>query len=179
MQGTGKAARVLLAGLLAIGVLASKAPTAEAAGYLKFEGIDGEALDQDHDQWVDVISVDWGAQKPSVSAPGERLMQPEYGAGGPPSSGAGTLTITKAVDKASRGLRQKKKSRRRIKSVMVDLPGGAAGAGYVKYELTNVIVASYKVRQQGGKKIETIVLHFESASALPAPARLKLKPKRK
>lgn len=179
MQGTRKAARILFAGLLAIGVLAFEAPPAEAAGFLKFDGIDGEATDKNHDKWIDVISIDWGAAKPSTSATGERLMRPEYGAGGPPGSGPGTLTITKRVDRASPALSRRKQKKRRMEKVIVDAKGGGARATYIKYELTNVMITSYTTSGSGANMTETITLNYQKIRAIPARARLQLKPKRK
>lgn len=172
-----------LAGALVIAGLLFTGTGAEAAAFLKMDGIDGESTDASHDKWIDVLSVDWGsAKKPSTTASGERLMRPKFGAGGPPSSGAGVLTITKLAGKASKGLRKHRKSRRRIHSILVDIPGPAGGGAALKYELTNVIVSSFKSRDEAGKKIETIVLFFESARRLPLGFGLKAiekKPERK
>ncbi len=36
-----------------------------AAVFLKFEGVDGESSDANHDKWIDVLSIDWGMHKPT------------------------------------------------------------------------------------------------------------------
>lgn len=48
----------LLGGLCAACLLASGA--ADAAIYMKFDGIDGEATAENHAKWNDVFSVEWG-----------------------------------------------------------------------------------------------------------------------
>ena len=44
---------------------------AYAGGYLKVGDIKGESAQKDHDKWVDVLSVDWGAHKPGSGASSE------------------------------------------------------------------------------------------------------------
>ena len=178
MQGIRKTARVLFAGLLGLGILAALAPAAEAAAFVKFDGIDGEASDANHDKWIDVISVNWGAAKPSTSARGKRLTRPKIGSGGPPGSGPGTLTITKRVDKASPVLLQRKKNKRRINKVIIDAKNyGGARATYLKYELVNVVITGRTKSGWGARAIETITLSYEKIRAIPAPAKIKLKSK--
>ncbi len=144
-------AGLALAGALVVAGLLFAGTGAEAAAFLKFDGIDGESADKNHDKWIDVLSVDWGsAKKPSTTASGERLMRPKFGAGGPPSSGAGVLTITKLAGKASKGIRKHRKSRRRIHSILVDIPATAGGGAALKYELTNV---TYLSTSRTGRRI--------------------------
>lgn len=38
-----------------------------AAGFVKFEGIDGESTDAEHKGWIDVLSMDWGMLRKSAS----------------------------------------------------------------------------------------------------------------
>ena len=166
MQGIRNAARVLMAGLLAIGILALQAAAAEAAAFVKFDGIDGEATDANHDKWIDVISVNWG----STSAKGERLMQPQMG--------PGTVTITKRLDKASPALLKRKQNKRRTNKVIIDAKNyGGARATYLKYELVNVVITSRTKSGWGARAIETITLSYQKIRAIPAPAKLKLKRK--
>ena len=165
MQGIGKAARILFAGLLAIGVLAIEAPPAEAAGYLKFEGVKGESTDKDHQDWIDLVSIDWGTAKASTTASGERLMQPGLG--------AGTVTITRRVDKASPILMRRNASGRHMKKVIVDANYGGARATYLKYELQNVRITSYTTSGSGDRMMETITLSYQKIRAIPARLRKK------
>lgn len=71
------------------------ATNVSAAGYIKFEGIDGEAMDKDHKGWSDILSVS-GLASPrdaaSGMATGKRQHKP--------------ITITKRVDQATPALAQ-------------------------------------------------------------------------
>ncbi len=169
MQGIGKAARILFAGLLAIGVLAIEAPAAEAAGYLKFEGVKGESSDKDHQDWIDVLSVRWDTQKPATSATGERVMRPRMG--------AGSVTITKRVDKASPALMQRNSSGRHMDKVVIDATYGGARATYMKYELQDVRITSITTGGSGAAMTETITLKYQKIRLIPS--RMQSKPIRK
>ena len=35
------------------------------AVFAKYDGVDGEAKDSNHDKWIDVLAIDWGSHKPS------------------------------------------------------------------------------------------------------------------
>ena len=41
------------------------------AAFAKYDGIDGEAIDANHDKWIDILSIDWGAHKPGGGATGQ------------------------------------------------------------------------------------------------------------
>lgn len=61
-----------------------------SAGYLKFDGIEGEAMDRDHKGWIDILSVsETSSPRDAASgmATGKRQHKP--------------ITITKPIDKAS------------------------------------------------------------------------------
>jgi type VI protein secretion system component Hcp len=60
-----------------------------AAGYIKFDGIEGESRDSEHKGWIDLQSVSMGVSRDAASgmATGKRQHKP--------------LTITKEIDKSS------------------------------------------------------------------------------
>jgi len=72
--------RVFVRGILAwavvIGVLSSG--LADAASFIKFDGIDGEAQDKDHKNWSDVLSVNWGVSVAVVKGGGSGSGKPEF-----------------------------------------------------------------------------------------------------
>ena len=41
------------------------------AVFAKYDGIDGESKDQNHDKWIDVLNLDWGIHKPGGGATGQ------------------------------------------------------------------------------------------------------------
>ena len=167
MNRMRKTMQAFFAGFLAIGILAWQAPGVEAAGYLKFEGVKGESQDKEHNDWIDVISVDWGATRSTVTRSGTRLRQPKLE--------AGTVTITKRVDKASPGLMMRNASGKPMKTVVIESNYGGARATYLKYELTNVMVTSLTTAGSGARMTETITLSYKKIRAIPIPARLRKK----
>ena len=38
------------------------------AVFAKYDGVDGESADANHDKWIDVLSNDWGSHKPGGGA---------------------------------------------------------------------------------------------------------------
>ncbi len=61
-----KSQRILLA-TIAVAVLGMGANSASAAStyYLQFDGMDGESVNKDHRNWIDVDSFYWGITKPA------------------------------------------------------------------------------------------------------------------
>ena len=55
----------------ATAVLFTLASPAKAAVFAKFDGIDGESEDANHDKWINVLHIDWGAHKPGGAATGQ------------------------------------------------------------------------------------------------------------
>jgi type VI secretion system secreted protein Hcp len=48
---------------------------ASAAIYVKYDGVDGESKDSNHEKWIDVLSIDWGTKGPTTSDPGVSLVE--------------------------------------------------------------------------------------------------------
>lgn len=129
---------------------------AEAAAYMKFEGIEGEATDAKHDKWIDVLSVDWGTNRG-----GGRST-----ARAPRDGSSGTLTITKTLDRSSPKLQQACASGAHFPEVELDLSASARDRGsrttYLTYKLHDVLVTSCSTGGSGGedRSTETISLNF-------------------
>ena len=112
--------------LLAFVLVFSGSSQADAAAYIKFDGVDGESTDANHDKWIDVLSIDWGARS-----------------GGPPRSGSGDVSVTKYVDKASPKLQQSCATGGRYKEVVLSSPNKASpSTPYLRYKLRDVIPSS-------------------------------------
>ncbi len=39
--------------------------------FAKYDGVDGEATDANHDKWIDVLSFDWGAERAGSNSAGQ------------------------------------------------------------------------------------------------------------
>ncbi|MHA2330033.1 MAG: Hcp family type VI secretion system effector [Candidatus Hodarchaeales archaeon] len=112
-------------------------PNHSMAYFAKYEGIDGESKDANHDKWIEILSVDWGAHKPGDGATG-------------PSRRRGAvviedLTIIMEYEKASPKLQEKCLKGAVIPELEIELTTmfGEEQKTYLKYELKNVLVTSF------------------------------------
>jgi len=98
---------------------------ASAAGYLKFDGVDGEAADK-HKGEIEILSWSWGASNPGGGiATGKRMHKP--------------MTISKPLDRGSVFVRTSPGS--------ACTPGAASDSAEIgdaaqRWELKNVVVSS-------------------------------------
>lgn len=120
--------------------------TAHAAGFMKIAGVEGESIEKDHQGDIGIQSWSWGVSQPgsaSAMPTGKRQHKPP-------------IYITRLVDKSSPILQQASTAGRAFPSMTVYLPKeGGAGAGYLTYELKNVIITSYQVSGEGTGAIPT------------------------
>lgn len=151
-------------GLVAIGAIAltmtliGTSDEAEAAAFLKFEGVDGESTDQAHDKWIDVLSFSHSMHIPVGATAGTTRERA--------SAVVEDFTITKELDKSSPKISEKLLMGEVIPKVEIELTAnyGGSRATYLKYELTNVMVTSYSISgsgQSGDVPMESISLNFE------------------
>lgn len=123
---------------------------ADAAAYIKFDGVDGEATDSEHKGWIDVLSVSQSISRSMDSGLSAR------------SSGAASfsdITVTKMLDKSSPKLAEAVATGKAIPTVEFHLT--STHGTYYKYELTNVMVTSYSM--SGGadeRPTEEVSLNF-------------------
>ncbi len=119
--------------------------------FLQITGIDGESTDDNHIDWIDVLSFSMGMSQPwdgSVGI-GQIIME--------------DIVLVKQVDKATPKLMEKCAKGEVIPSVIleVSLVDGKRPT-YYKYELKNVIVSSfYSKGDINAHATETFTLHFE------------------
>jgi len=141
--------------LLAATAVLLACPSADAAWYAKFDGIEGSSKDRDHGKWIEILSFDSGTHKPgggtaSPSAPDLRAFRLEA-----------------ALDKATPKLLEAAVKGKVIPKVEIHLTGedGEASAEpYFIIELTNVSITSF---QTGGRAdtvpTEELTLNYEKA----------------
>lgn len=125
---------------------------ADAAAYMKFDGIDGEALEKDHGGWSDILSFSQAIHKPGEGATGATRTR-----------GAAIvedLTLTKELDKSSPKLAESILMGKVFPKVEIQL---ASNAGvYFAYELKNVMITSYSISGGAdGMPMEEFSLNFE------------------
>ncbi len=113
------------------------------AMYAKYDGVDGESKDANHDKWIDVLSLDWGAHRPGAGSTGQSRRR-----------GAAVvedLVIAIEYEKASPKLLEKCLRGEVLPKLEIELTAtyGGARATYLKYELKNVLVSSYQINASG------------------------------
>jgi type VI secretion system secreted protein Hcp len=112
--------------------MALLASHADAAAYIKFDGIDGESSSVDHKEWIIVDSMAWGVIAPTAN----------------PTGGTGKVqvqdfTITHRIDKASPKLFLACATGQRIATVTLSMTRTVAGkeAEYYKITLKDVLIS--------------------------------------
>ena len=126
--------------------------------YIKFEGVDGEVLDENHGNWCEVISFD---QAHSMSISSSGLLRQKVDAV------FDDVRIVKTIDKASPKLAEAVCKGTVYPTVEIDVTAQAFGTSrmtYLAYELKNVLVTSYAVSgvsQSEDVLHEEVTLNFE------------------
>jgi type VI protein secretion system component Hcp len=150
-------------GIVVLLITLFAAATSRAAGFIKFDGIDGEAKDKDHKQWIDVVSVSWPAARPHGGDPDRPLIA---GAANGPPAGAGKLTITAHSDAAAVQLQRAAQQRTRFSNVLLELPD--ANGRTTRYVLSGVTIDA--AHGESGRPTEQLSLNYEKI-VIAAPAR--------
>ncbi len=126
--------------------------------YIKFEGLDGEVLDENHRHWCEVISLD---QTHSMSISSSGLLRQKV------SPIFEDIRIVKTIDKISPKLAEAVCKGTVYPTVEIHVTAQAFGTSrvtYLAYELKNVLVTSYVVgvaSQSDDVPGEEVTLNFE------------------
>jgi type VI secretion system secreted protein Hcp len=126
--------------------------------YIKFEGLDGEVLDENHRNWCEVIALD---QAHSMSTSGSGLIRQKV------SPIFEDIQIVKTIDKVSPKLAEAVCKGTVYPTVEIHVTAQAFGTSritYLAYELKNVLVTSYAVdvaSQSDDAPREEVTLNFE------------------
>lgn len=129
------------------------------AAYIKFDGIEGEAKDKDHDKWTDILSFNQGVSKPGGSATGATRRRGD--------TILDDIGITKELDKSSPKIAEAVCKGKVFPKVEIHLTASYTDAGrvtYYAYELTNAQVLSYTIGGSGQSEdvpTEDLTLNFE------------------
>lgn len=128
------------------------------AGYIKFDGIDGEAKDSGHKNWSEIKSVGFGISRQVLAGAGMQRGQEQ--------AQLQDITVVKELDKSSPTLYQKICDGTSIKKVEINLVtsvGAGKMSSYLKIELENVIITSCSLNAQSsadGMNTEHLALNF-------------------
>ena len=161
----------ILAGIVLSVILITgfNVPDAAAAGFLKFDGVDGESKDKDHDKWIDVGSSQWDVSKKPTKRDGQFKDK------GPVL--VQDMKFTYAYEKASPKLLEALVSGKQFEIVEFELtkevPGSRICEGddgsipefcnvtYLRYEMEKARITSYQTGGSAGDiPTEHISLNF-------------------
>ncbi len=135
-------------------LIGSSMSFADAAIYMKIEGIDGEATAQGHEKWIELNSFQFGVGR-SVSDSG--------GGGGrstsPPSFSE--VVVTKDADSTSPKIFTETVvgAAKKIEIHFVQTSAGEQQT-YMKYTLSNTLFSGYSVSSGGDRPSESLSLNF-------------------
>ena len=130
---------------------------ASAAVFAKYDGIDGEATDANHDKWIDILSIDWGSHK-KVDKKGQDRSRS--------SVVVEDMRLTMEFEKSTVKLLEKLNMGEVIPKLEIEQTAnyGGARATYIMYELKNVQVTAFDVNASGNDESPptvTIANNFE------------------
>ena len=124
---------------------------AYGAGFIKFDGVDGESLDKDHKGWSDMLSISetYATDSGSLSVKGGYAVSDE-------------MVIVKHLDKSTPKLQEAIATGKVFPKVSIDLCSNRGTDCSIKYELSNVMIIGYSI---GGSvdelPVEEISINFE------------------
>ena len=169
--------RPMLLALLGGAFLMGPVTGVNAAAFVKYEGIDGESQDTNHEQWIDVLSVDWGTYKPGGGATGQSRRRGEA---------VPEVQVKVRIDGGTAEVLRAVQKRRVFPSVTIDACEGPSSDPcaaqrqsnrmqhcYLKWELKNVMVTSYQVSASGDERgTATLGMQFEDVGIEYTPSPL-------
>ncbi len=129
------------------------------AGYMKFDGIDGESKDKDHKGWIDILSFGQAIHQPGGSATGTARRRGDVI--------LDDISVAKLLDKSSPKIAESVCKGKVFPKVEIELTASYTDSGrvtYYRYELKNVLVTSYNVSgaaQAEDVPAEDFSLNFE------------------
>jgi type VI secretion system secreted protein Hcp len=142
-------------------IIAPPTTTTAAAGFIKFDGVDGESQDTDHRTWSDLLSFSQGQFVPVDAATGRARGGVVFE----------DIVVTKELDKASPKLAEAVCKGQVFPNVQIHWTRAVAGGArqtYYAYELKNVQITSYSIggsAQSDTAPTEQISLNFEEIKA--------------
>ena len=141
------------------GVAITAAPGPDDPYYVKYDGVNGESTDTGHDQWINILSAEWGVERPTAGVAGANRLR---GTATPSD-----MTFRMSYDKAAPQLLEKCVSGAIIPRVEFEAVS-ANGTTYLRYELKNVLITSYSVSGdvEIGVPVVTVGNNFEEITVV-------------
>lgn len=123
--------------------------------YVKYGSIKGDATHEDHKEWLDVGSLQWGVGRaimtPSGSSKNREASEPSVS----------EVTITKQMDASSTSFFTEAVTGVKGTEVKIDLVStGNPGRTYATYTLSDALVSGYSMSSGGDRPSESISINF-------------------
>jgi len=134
-----------------------------AAGFIKFDGVDGESTDKEHQGWINLESFNWSMNQPAQATGQSRRRGAVI---------VEDLSFSKELDIASPRLAEYLANGRVTSLVQLHLTRSTDRGEevYLRYELTNVLISSYEISWEGeGRPVENVTFNFEEIVMSYAP----------
>lgn len=133
--------------------------------YMKIEGIDGDVTHQEHKNWLDISSLQWGVGRgistPVGSAKNREASEPSIS----------EVVVTKLMDASSVKLFTEACTGQKGKKVQIHLVStGNPGKTYMEYTLENALVSGYSVSTNGDRPSESISFNFTKIETKYTPS---------
>ena len=119
--------------------------------FAKYDGIDGQSLNAEHDKWIDVLSADWNCHRPGGSTTGQARQKS--------SAVVDDFVISMDFEKAAPKLQEAMLMGKIIPKLEIEHTASYGGAHevYLKFELKNVMVTNVGFNGNG-EGIPSVVL---------------------
>jgi len=130
---------------------------AEASGaiYMKIEGLDGESIEDNHKNWIDVLSLSDSSNSKPVTGEGDLPKE---------------IILVKELDKSSPKLAESLLRGKVLPKVWLDLCPREKSTCFDTFELINVIFTSYSISGSSEQvPMEEFSLNFESSRRASPP----------
>ena len=168
-KGQGKRRELIAAALSAVALAAASPQVALAATdiFIKIGDIKGESQDDQHKDWVEVLSYSWGLSGPTRNAP-----KPQQPVGPLQAACAQEFTIMKTLDKASPALFANAAAGTMIPSATFTArKAGSESGNYLVMTFSNVIITSVEDSGAGGdeRPTESVSFNFGSVQVTYTP----------
>ena len=129
------------------------ADNADAAAFIKFDGVDGEATDSKHKDWINIESFSQSITREDSSSSARARASAVFG----------DIVVTKQLDKSTPKIAEALASGKVYPSVDFELTSDTGSkTTYLKYELKNVMVTSYSISGSANEvPMEEISFNYE------------------
>jgi type VI secretion system secreted protein Hcp len=119
--------------------------------FVRYDGVDGESQDKDHDKWIDGLAMEWGASQAGAGASGQSRRRGD--------AVIDDLVLTFNYDKATPKLAEALLKGKVFPKLEIEFTADfGQQETYLRYELTNVFLTSYNVSGAADEGPPTVVV---------------------